>query len=229
MSKRKCAHDKNDFCYICGHFISHSSRKRQIMSNSQLISAYNSYFGLSLLQDMNKPWAPDYVCSNCYSNLLGWRNGLRKKMPFGIPRVWREQINHSTDCYFCLAYIGSGKQKSIYPNISSSRAPVPHCDEIPIPSYPAIDNAEATDESSNASDTSSVTSTSELVTIKCVNQTQFDSFVRRLQLSKNGSEEFRKILNELGVLHRNVTYRHVRDRSSDLESFFVMKKMFRIV
>ena len=51
-------------------------------------------------------------------------------MPFGIPMVWREQADHTNDCYFCLVPPVKGLSRKkrhsiIYPNISSAIRPVP--------------------------------------------------------------------------------------------------------
>ena len=64
-------------------------------------------------------------------------------MPFAIPRIWREPINHQDDCYFCMVDISKfkkvGDRMNIsYPSIPSSIAPVSHC-ELLIPSPPSFD------------------------------------------------------------------------------------------
>ena len=45
-------------------------------------------------------------------------------------------------------------------------------------------------------------------------------YVKRLQLSKRGSDEFIKVLNEIGVLGLTVTYRSVRNRGEELSDYF---------
>ncbi|KAL3273470.1 hypothetical protein HHI36_014913 [Cryptolaemus montrouzieri] len=55
--------------------------------------------------------------------------------------VWREQKNHSVDCYFCLCnvkgYNSKWKQAISYPNLQSAIRPIPHGTEIPVPKVPA--------------------------------------------------------------------------------------------
>ena len=65
-------------------------------------------------------------------------------MPFAIPRIWREPTNHLNDCYFCMVdashYRKSKDKRSIvYPSIPSSIAPVPHCEDLPIPEPPTLE------------------------------------------------------------------------------------------
>jgi hypothetical protein len=76
-------------------------------------------------------------------------------MRFAIPRVWREPSNHVTDCYFCMVDIAKYKKpadrsKLVYPDIPSSIAPVPHSDQLPVPTPPAKSLAD--DTGSSASD-----------------------------------------------------------------------------
>ena len=58
-------------------------------------------------------------------------------MIFSIFIVWREPIDHSTDCYFCLTDIKSftskSKRRITYPNVISAMRPVLHSEEFPIP------------------------------------------------------------------------------------------------
>ena len=57
------------------------------------------------LGDLDKKWAPHYVCSSCTENIRQWVYGKRKSLAFGIPMVWREPKDHITDCYFCLCNV----------------------------------------------------------------------------------------------------------------------------
>ena len=229
MARRGCKYEKDKFCYICGHFINKSSRQYSLISNPKLSEAYDKYFGLNIKQDIGKSWAPEFSCPSCYSILLGWLSGSRKKMPFAIPRVWREPEDHDNDCFFCLATIGTGRVKSVYPDLPSSRAPIKHDQDLPIPMPPPND-------SSHSSDGNSTTSSDENLHLQCdpsyrveksiniVTRDKFDEYVKRLGLSKLGSEEFRKILNEIGVLEDSVTYRNVRDRHEEYSEYFTETK-----
>ncbi|CAM1298094.1 Uncharacterised protein r2_g748 [Pycnogonum litorale] len=77
-------------------------------------------------------------------------------MPFAIPRIWREPTNHHDDCYFRIVDISKykkGKDRTavVYPSISSSIAPVLHCEDLQIPS-PSLNVSSDADPSSLDSD-----------------------------------------------------------------------------
>lgn len=219
MSSRSCKYDKDSFCYICGTYMTRNSRRHQLASSDKLISAYEQYFGLKLLQDKDKCWAPQYACNSCSSSLLNWLNGQRKGLPFGIPRVWREPSDHLSDCYFCVTVVATGKKKSIYPDIPSSRAPVPHSESLPVPS--AHENPVFNNESDLESEDSVESCESTCVLgINKVKQQKFDEYVRRMSLNKSQSEELRKIFREIGILHPSVTFRYTRNRHDQYSSLF---------
>ena len=80
-------------------------------------------------------------CGTLRTTLAGWLKGRKKAMPFGVPRVWREQKNHHSDCYFYMIDIkkyrkANGRQALQYPDIPSSTAPVSHDDSLPVPQPP---------------------------------------------------------------------------------------------
>jgi len=61
-------------------------------------------------------------------------------MPFAIPMVWREPMDHVSDCYFCLTSITGVTVKSKhtvqYPNLPSAMRSVPHSVELPVSKPP---------------------------------------------------------------------------------------------
>ena len=65
---------------------------------------YYAYFGITLA-DQDKSFAPHMCCRICVEGLRLWSKGKRKRMPFGIPMIWREGKDHITDCYFCLTKV----------------------------------------------------------------------------------------------------------------------------
>jgi hypothetical protein len=102
--------------------------KHKITTNSKFSCSYKKYFGLDIL-NQNKPWVPHVVCGSCRSTLEACVRGEKRKMAFGIPRLWREPQNHVNDCFFCLVDLSHLKKNKK----SSSRAPVPHSVELPPP------------------------------------------------------------------------------------------------
>ena len=59
-------------------------------------------------------------------------------MKFGVSMIWREQKDHSNDCYFCQQdYTGcttvKKKKHIVYPNLQSAMPPVKHSKELPVP------------------------------------------------------------------------------------------------
>ena len=51
--------------------------------------------------------------------------------------IWREPRNHADDCYFSLTNItgfnASSRKKIKYPKLRSAMRPVPHSDDLPVP------------------------------------------------------------------------------------------------
>ena len=49
------------------------------------------------LGDQDKKWALHAVCHNCGDMLRDWTKGKQKGLPFAVPTVWREPLDHV--CY----------------------------------------------------------------------------------------------------------------------------------
>lgn len=118
-SGRQCVRSPDEFCYICGDWFKRVDR-RSISDSTKRI--YFAYFGLRM-KHLEKPWVPHNVCKWCPDLLQRWEKGSIKKMPFGVPTMWREPKSHIDDCYFCLAEISHGKQEKVYPAIPSVSRP----------------------------------------------------------------------------------------------------------
>jgi hypothetical protein len=105
---RRCVNPPDNFCYICGLYVTKSQKKPL----SDLIKkCYLEYFGYNIRHE-GKHWVPRICCTSCYINLTQWSNGKNICMKFGIPMTWREPTNHATDCYFCLVKVyGFSKKK----------------------------------------------------------------------------------------------------------------------
>nr|CAH7748141.1 unnamed protein product [Callosobruchus chinensis] len=137
MATRGCVISPNSFCYICGEFTI-KSQQRNISDFVRKV--YFAYFKLKL-GDQDKPWAPHKVCRRCEEDLRLWFKGKKNAFRFGIPMIWREQKNHTTDCYFCSVDVkgfnSKNKRNISYPNLDSAIRPVPHSSEISIPQPPS--------------------------------------------------------------------------------------------
>ena len=116
MATRGCINSPNTFCYIFGEFV---IRKHQRNITDFIEKVYFAYFGIQLgVQD--KCWAPHKVCYVCLEDLRKWSKGMKRSFRFGIPMVWREQTNHSDNCYFCWTDISgyySKNKKKLYTQI----------------------------------------------------------------------------------------------------------------
>lgn len=124
---------------MCGYYIGKKQVLHKIVKGAKLWIAY-SIFGMPM-GDQDKPWTPHVICGSCRSTLEGWLRGTGRTMPFTVPRVWREPENHHDDCYFCMTDVTKyrkvkGRRALQYPDIPSSRAPVPHDGTLPVPQPP---------------------------------------------------------------------------------------------
>ena len=106
-------------------------------------NTYFHYFDCKI-GDQDKSWAPNICCKPCYNGLTAWFNGRKAAFNFAVPMVWREPRNHADDCYFCLTNItgfnASSRKKIKYPNLLFAMRPVPHSDDLPVPTPPVNKN-----------------------------------------------------------------------------------------
>ena len=96
---RQCLNHPDSFCYVCGEYV---FKHQKLPINDTLQQAYHQYFGVKVGDVLKKPWVPHFCCTSCSRSLRGWKSGTHKRMPFGIPMIWREPRDHINDCYFCL-------------------------------------------------------------------------------------------------------------------------------
>ena len=107
-NQHKSKHNFNSFCYNCHCYL--LVRQRRNITNFVKL-AYKLYFNTQL-GDQDKKWASHTVYHICEESLRDWIKGKRKNLPFGVPVVFKEPLNHMTDCYFCLVNtIGIGGKK----------------------------------------------------------------------------------------------------------------------
>lgn len=127
MASRGCINSPDLFCYVCGYFTDKTHRKT---FTPFLKKSYELYFDSKV--DSGKSWAPQFICLTCACNLRGWIRKAKttNHLPFGVPMIWRESSNHTTDCYFCLTKVTGFSYKTRasvkYPDIPSVSKSIPH-------------------------------------------------------------------------------------------------------
>lgn len=99
---------------------------------------YFAYFGAKLGDGQENVWAPHKVCYVCVEDFMKWSYGKKKSLKLEVTMVWKEQKNHSDDCYFYSVndrgYNSKNKKEEIsYPNEHFALRPVPHGEGIPVP------------------------------------------------------------------------------------------------
>lgn len=224
MERRCCVNNPNSFCYICGSFIVKKQRRN---ITSFVTKAYKAYFGIHL-GDQSRPWAPHTVCSVCVEDLRNWIKRKKQSLHFGIPMVWREPQNHSTDCYFCTCNVkgfnAKNKKGIIYPNLPSAMRPVAHGPGIPIPK-PPTDTIELISDTGSNSDSSSSLVSDEFVpetsnAPQPLSQAKLNDIVRDLNLPKDAAELLGSRLQENNLLAAGTSVTFYRNREKDLLQYF---------
>lgn len=115
---KMCKISLNKFCFVCGSYIFAKTKKS---FSERVQSEYGQYFGIEP-KFLSESWTPKSVCGSCSSRLNDFSNGIGRHLPFYTPMMWRNPIDHVTDCYFCLTKVQGGKNgKAIYPNVQSVR------------------------------------------------------------------------------------------------------------
>jgi len=220
---RICLNDADSFCYICGEI---TFVKRRTTISNLLEIAYESYFGCKI-GDQDKWWAPHFACLRCFSYLTQWWKNGSQHLQFGVPMVWREPSNHSTDCYFCQFSVKKYNRNSLksikYPDLPSARRPIPHIQGEPKPISPQLSGLETAaecgpdpiDETDSSDPDFEVPSTSQRIS-----KEQLHSLSCDLVLSKKKSELLASRLNKQGALDQSAKVSSFRKRGTPFEKFF---------
>lgn len=228
-TSRCCVNDPDIFCYVCGEYILKNQRKSITNTVRRL---YFAYFGIEILHQ-DKVWVPHSVCKICVEHLRQWERGTRKSLKFGVPMIWREQKNHYDDCYFCMINIvginKNNRHKWKYPNISSVQRPVPHSENVPIPTFHQVvqqsqeDEAEIPISSQVDDDFEYCGKTSDP---KPFSQNELNDLIRDLDLSKERAELLASRLKEKNCLSSDVRVSTYRTREVKLLQFFSSDENF---
>ena len=155
--------------------------------------------------------------------------------------VWRVPKNQNDDCYFCMVGMSGWDQRKkkdwYYPDIESSRQPIPHCAEVPVfTSLPdltademlleAMDDTDSSDSSINSSSSMAAAGSSLCTKPKPFSQGQLNDLVRDLGLSKESSEISASRLGQHGILDSGTKIIFYCDRDALLVRFFTMEDGF---
>ena len=152
-----------------------------------------------------------------------------------VPIVWRELRNHAGDCYFCLTNItgfnASSRKKIKYPNLRFAMRPVPHPEDLPVPTPPVKRTSSDEEMPSREESAESIS----LEDIECtysgtsgnepywITQEDLNDLARDLYLSKQQSELLASRLKQLNLVQEDVRITSFRNRNKDLASFFDME------
>lgn len=223
MARRGCVISPDSFCYVCGEY----TVKSQQRNISEFVKkVYFAYFKLKL-GDQDKTWAPHKVCRRCEEDLRLWFKGKKNSFRFGIPMIWREQKNHTTDCYFCSVDVKGfntkNKKKISYPNLDSAIRPVSHGSEIPVPQPPSnLDDilSESEDSDALASQDESSSDFSVDEGPQLFSQSELNDLVRDLGLSKDAAELLGSRLKNKNLLSSGTSFSWYRHREKEFTQFF---------
>jgi hypothetical protein len=149
-------------------------------------------------------------------------------MPFGVPMIWREPTSHLNDCYFCITntsgFTSKNKQNIEYPNLPSALRPVPHSEDVPIPTVPAELSLSLSSSDSPQSDPQSAIEDDYTATDnkepKLMSQSDLDDLVRDLDLPKQSAQLLGSRLQERNFLAPGTTFSWYRHREKEFAEFF---------
>jgi len=76
------------------------------------------------LRDQDKARVPHKVGASCGETSRSWSHGKDKHLLFGIPMIWRENIDNVAERYFCMVNVKCFNKKNKhlrqYPNFQSA-------------------------------------------------------------------------------------------------------------
>lgn len=223
---RKCINDPNRFCYICGQ-VTLSDRQSPITNFVK--KSYHAYFGVKL-GDQDKAFAPHICCKTCVEGLRRWTNKKQQCLQFGVPMVWREGRDHTSDCYFCMTNLEGINRKNRhhvkYPDVPSAIKPVPHGPEVPIPKPPSnLDSSSDSCEEMDVVDESATYEpTADTSQPKPFSQAELNDLTRDLCLSKESAQLLGSRLKENRLLAPETTFYWYRSREEEFRQYFTLEK-----
>lgn len=199
--------------------------------NKEINDRYFKYFGIKIT-NQDKRWVPHFCCSRCSVLLKEWSTGNGSGMPFGIPAIWREPKNHSTDCYFCVVntvgFNRKNKRSIKYPVDTNVDLPVKHSKELPIPK-PSILLVTEEKESESMEEHIEVHPQDNFRDFSSdiphmITQNDLNDLIRDLGLTINKAELLASRLKQWNVLEKGTTITNYRKRHNTLASYFITDK-----
>ena len=157
---------------------------------------------------------------------------------FAVPMVWREPQNHGDDSYFYLTNItgfnASSRKKIKYSKLRSAMWPVPHSDDLPVPTPPVNkDLLSSSDEEMPSRKDSAESISLEYIQSTYsgtsgnephwITQEDLNHLAHDLYLSKQQSELLASRLKQWNLVQEDVRITSFRNRNKDLASFFDME------
>jgi hypothetical protein len=143
--------------------------------------------------------------------------------------VWKEQMDHLSDCYLCLTKIDGHNSKSkrtiIYPSIPSALRPVKHDDSLPVSKPPQQWTLQEELTSTSPEDEPGHSCSSvepdcqELSVPHLASQSEINDLVRDLNLSKIQTELLASRLQSCNLLQQGVKVSY-RKHQQSLSSLF---------
>lgn len=227
-----CNKSSDSFCYICGQFTPINQRRP---INKSVESVYKLYFKMEI-KNQDKCWVPHVVCDPCRIGLNKWSRRVGH-LGFGCPMIWRDPINHETNCYICLTdvfgFTRKNRQNVRYATVDSVTLPVPHSDTLPIPDFPEasgpsrnddgnLDEDSSSEERDDPSDPSYIPDTTGP---HILSQGDLNDLTRDLNLSKDLSELLASRLKQWCLLEKG---RKTNNNSVNvLLNRYALKVMFK--
>lgn len=208
MASRSCLNSPNKFCYICGEFV--LKKQWKPITDSVKVN-YNYVFGIKI-RNNGATWARDGICNTCYRYLNNCALDSAKRFPFVRPMIWMEPVNNLDDCYFCLmdanidSHSSKWKKNLVYPNLTTTRRPVPYqgyIEDKPEPETDEPDQEEAhTEIIMPATSIVPSSSSGELVRASGTgfDQAALNDIVRELDLPKSHAQYLGSKFQERGYL-----------------------------
>ena len=176
---------------------------------------------------------PHQVCTLCAETLRSWSQGKNAKLKFGVPMVWREPKNHVDDYNFCLVNVKGfnkkNKQHLQYPNIHSAMRPIPHSNEVPLPTFtkfPDIDENQlrSSTSSSNSDDDDEKEDIAHEAwnadRVSLYSQSELNDLIRDLNLPKQYTDVLGSRLQEKDVFKAGTSASFYRNWEKKLRKYF---------